>query len=102
MAFDESERDDLLDRLVEEFTARLRRGERPALKDYTDRHPDLANEIRELFPALANVEKVAGNALDDAQTPPPAGPRLSEIVDYRIVREIGHGGMRVRRPTGSS
>ena len=41
MAFDESERDDLLDRLVEEFAARLRRGERPALKEYADRFPEL-------------------------------------------------------------
>ena len=57
MAFDESERDDLLDRLVEEFAARLRRGERPALKEYTDRYPDLADEIRELFPAMVEVEQ---------------------------------------------
>ncbi len=57
MAFDESERDDLLDRLVEEFAARLRRGERPALKEYADRYPELADEIRELFPAMVEVEQ---------------------------------------------
>ena len=57
MAFEEADRDDLLDRLVEEFAARLRRGERPALKDYMDRYPELADEIRELFPAMVQVEK---------------------------------------------
>ena len=57
MAFDDSERDDLLDRLVEEFAARLRRGERPALKEYADRYPELADEIRELFPAMVQVEQ---------------------------------------------
>jgi WD40 repeat protein len=97
MAFDESERDDLLDRLVEEFAARLRRGERPALKEYADRHPELADEIRELFPAMVEVEqaKEICHDWDEAErsgastsTPPP--PQMG---DYRIVREIGRGGM---------
>src|SRR5215470_17837391 len=99
MAFDESERDDLLDRLVEEFAARLRRGDRPAVKEYTDRFPDLADEIRELFPAMVQVEKAkeicqdwdeAERADASASTPPPA-----RVGDYRIVREIGRGGMGV-------
>ena len=99
MAFDESERDDLLDRLVEEFAARLRRGERPALKEYADRYPELADEIRELFPAMVEVEqaKEICHDWDEAEradasnsTPPPA-----QMGDYRIVREIGRGGMGV-------
>ena len=32
--------------LAEEFADRYRRGERPALSEYTDRHPDLADRIR--------------------------------------------------------
>ncbi len=97
MAFDESERDDLLDRLVEDFAARLRRGERPALKEYADRHPELADEIRELFPAMVEVEQAkeichdwdeAERADASTSTPPPA-----QVGDYRIVREIGRGGM---------
>jgi eukaryotic-like serine/threonine-protein kinase len=97
MAFDDSERDDLLDRLVEEFAARLRRGERPALKEYADRYPELADEIRELFPAMVEVEQAkeichdwdeAERADASTSTPPPA-----QVGDYRIVREIGRGGM---------
>ena len=30
---------DLLDRLADSFAERYRRGERPSLKDYTDRYP---------------------------------------------------------------
>ena len=52
MSISESEQYDLLDRLAEEFAARFRRGERPALKEYIDRYPELAEEIRELFPAM--------------------------------------------------
>ena len=45
--------------LAEEFLDRYRRGERPPLKEYIDRHPELADEIRELFPALAMMEQIA-------------------------------------------
>jgi hypothetical protein len=58
MSTSDSEQYNLLDQLAEEFAARFRRGERPALKEYTDRYPELAAEIRELFPALIKVEQV--------------------------------------------
>jgi eukaryotic-like serine/threonine-protein kinase len=95
MAFDESERDDLLDRLVEEFAARLRRGERPALKEFAERYPELADEIHEVFPAMAQVEQAKElyrdrDEADEAGSAPP-----SQVGDYRIVREIGRGGMGV-------
>ena len=57
MSNSESEQYDLLDRLAEEFADRFRRGERPALKEYTDRYPELADDIRELFPAMVKVER---------------------------------------------
>jgi hypothetical protein len=46
---------EVLDQLAEEFAERFRRGERPALKEYLDRYPELAAEIRELFPAMVHV-----------------------------------------------
>ncbi len=58
MATDSSERFVLLNRLGEEFAERYRRGERPSLQEYIDRHPDLADDIREFFPAM--VETGAG------------------------------------------
>jgi serine/threonine protein kinase/Flp pilus assembly protein TadD len=79
---------------VDEFLARYRRGERPALTEYTARHPELAEQIRELFPGLAMLEDVrpepqtAADAARDAAFP----RRLGE---YRLVREIGRGGMGV-------
>ena len=52
---------------------RYRRGERPALAEYTDRYPELADEIRELFPAL--VDDGAARARRRASRPArsPAG-----------------------------
>ena len=47
-----------LDRLAEEFVARFRDGERPSLTEYVERHPDLAEDIREVFPALVEMEQL--------------------------------------------
>jgi eukaryotic-like serine/threonine-protein kinase len=84
------------DELAEEFAERHRRGERPSLEEYVERCPDLAQEIREMFPALVEVEQVEGDARDNAlHQQQPAVPPLRELGDYRIMREIGHGGMGV-------
>ena len=45
--------------LAEEFLQRHRRGERPSLKEYIDLHPEVAAEIREVFPAMALMENMA-------------------------------------------
>ena len=75
MSSPESEQYHLLDQLAEEFAARFRRGERPSLKEYTDRYPDLADDIRELFPALVKVEQIdEGHFNDDVTTVGPAAP----------------------------
>jgi WD40 repeat protein len=83
------------DELAEEFAERYRRGEKPSLQEYIDRCPDLAPEIREMFPALAEVERVEGDARADNFQPTPPASALSELRDYRIVRKIGRGGMGV-------
>ena len=46
------------DELAEEFAERYRRGERPSVQEYVDRLPEMADEIREMFPALVEVEQV--------------------------------------------
>ena len=86
--------------LAEEFLERYRQGHRPSLKDYIDRHPSLADEIREVFPAMAMMEKIAlaDESLADDPTgavAQPKAPPLEQLGDYRILREIGRGGMGV-------
>jgi tetratricopeptide (TPR) repeat protein len=94
MADSSSGRDVLLNQLADAFAARYRRGERPALAEYVAKYPELADDIRDLFPALAGMEQVKE---DRQEVEPPAGalPRLEQLGDYRIGREIGHGGMGV-------
>src|SRR5262245_7401255 len=87
--------------LAEEFIDRYRKGERPPLKEYIDRHPEFAAEIKEVFPAMAMMENiaVADSSLegDEPEKKPakPAEVALKQLGDYRIIREIGHGGMGV-------
>jgi serine/threonine protein kinase/WD40 repeat protein len=90
---------DLLNDLAHEFAERYRRGERPSLNEYADRHPELAGEIRELFPTLVMIEQF-GSGVDSARSgasrrPPCDIPVPESLGDYRILREIGRGGMGV-------
>jgi WD40 repeat protein/serine/threonine protein kinase len=85
----------LLDRLAEEFAERYRKGERPALQEYLDRYPELADELRELLPAMAQIEQVKEDAGDPGGACGPAAPPLRQLGDYHILREVGHGGMGV-------
>src|SRR5262249_5082499 len=55
---DTSSGPNLLNDLAHEFAERYRHGERPSLTEYAERHPELADQIRDLFPALAVMEEV--------------------------------------------
>jgi serine/threonine protein kinase len=83
--------------LAEEFLDRYRVGERPALKEYIDRHPELAAEIREVFPAMAMMEHIAlaDETIDADQNGISTMPHLEQLGDYRVLREVGRGGMGV-------
>ncbi|MDM8007352.1 MAG: protein kinase [Phycisphaerae bacterium] len=93
MSENNSERDPL-EELAAEFTERCRRGEQPSVEEYAQRHPELAADIRELFSMIVQVEhaKTTGTG----QPPPgPAGtqPAPRQLGDFRIIRELGRGGM---------
>jgi hypothetical protein len=81
-----------VEELAEEFIARYRRGERPALSEYTARRPDLSEQIRDLFPALVMMEDVRPVEGETAADRDPL-PVLDQVGDFRIIREIGRGGM---------
>jgi eukaryotic-like serine/threonine-protein kinase len=86
--------------LAEEFLDRCRKGERPSFQEYIDRHPELAAEIKEVFPAMAMMENIAvaesSLAGDEAgKTAKQTEIALKQLGDYRLIRVIGHGGMGV-------
>src|SRR6478672_11174670 len=90
-----SDERDPVERLAEEFVARHRRGERPSPVEYAERHPQWAGRIHALFPALLLMEHHKLGVSEPGGSPEEiggAGP-LKELGDYRIIREVGRGGM---------
>jgi eukaryotic-like serine/threonine-protein kinase len=86
--------------VAESFLERFRAGERPSIEELAARHPELADQIRELLPALVTVERDL--SLDDDSTssgahkaPAPSPSKDRRLGDYHILREVGRGGMGV-------
>lgn len=82
---------DPVDVLAEEFADLLRRGEHPSVSAYAAAHPDHAEQLNELLPAVAQME-----LLKRFRSPATADKSLPDrLGDFRIVRELGRGGMGV-------
>ena len=91
--------------MVAEITDRLQNGEKVDAQEYAARHPEWAERLRDLLPAL-EVMAQFGNSVAGASGPPFGGFSGNQgldraellrgtLGDFRIIREIGHGGMGV-------
>ena len=79
--------------LAGEFAERYRLGQRPSISEYTERYPELADQIRELFPALVVMEELGSVEGPSAVTAPSLGKVPEQLGDFRLLREVGRGGM---------
>jgi hypothetical protein len=86
-----------VEELADEFLRRQRGGERPTLEEYCRRHPELADEIREVFPVLIRMEDLRSDGPEESTggMAVHTATRLERLGDYRILREVGRGGMEV-------
>jgi serine/threonine protein kinase/WD40 repeat protein/Tfp pilus assembly protein PilF len=84
--------------LIEELSARLEAGEPTDLSRYLKDHPEHAAELRRLFPALQLLADFSRSGTARAPLPTGDGPEFPaarDLGDFRILREIGRGGMGV-------
>jgi tetratricopeptide (TPR) repeat protein len=90
--------DPVLAKLVDEITDRLQAGDAVDLEEYAARHPERAEELRRLLPALEMLA-AAGSGRDGAGPLPAAEdgsvPLRGLLGDFRLLREVGRGGMGV-------
>lgn len=85
---------DPIDALAEEFVARHRAGDSPSVEEYQANHPDLAEDIADLFPTLLLMEGLKVPSGSASSGLPIAGKwDIETIGDFHVVREIGRGGM---------
>jgi serine/threonine protein kinase len=85
---------DPFDRVAEDFIERCRRGESPSIGEYEARYPEHAHRIRDLLPSVAMMEQLKRRqrAAREAEAEPVAS-EPDRLGDYRILRELGRGGM---------
>ena len=80
-------------KLVNEFTQRMESGDNPTIEEYCKKHPDLAEEIADLLPTVIELE-----VMQSGPTQPSIPLELElpdQVGDYKIIGEIGRGGMGV-------
>ena len=85
-----------VEQLAEDFASRLRNGETPSLDEYAAAYPDMKEEIEALFPTIAALEGLRRKKERPADGRASLGAaKLRQLGDFRILREIGRGGMGV-------
>jgi len=94
---DETVDQDPVDTLAAEFVERQRNGEFPSIETYAEQYPQYADDIRELFPMIAQLERLKAQKSGSSNGRAASGlpMTLTQLGDFRIIREVGRGGMGV-------
>ena len=86
------------DAILEAFSNECRAGKTPSIKAYIKKYPQHKADIKSLFPSVQWMEQLKDAEQDErAEISQTAGSSQNSqtVDDYKIVREIGRGGMGV-------
>jgi serine/threonine protein kinase/WD40 repeat protein len=88
---------DQLEILAEQFLDRIRGGEQPPVSEFLALAPDRKTELEQILSALLFVEDVRkdpdATSVSAAAGSPVDRPAVERLGDFRILRELGRGGM---------
>src|SRR3954468_13335908 len=91
--------DELLGDLIDQVSRKLEAGEPVDLDAFIAAHPERAEALRLVLPALAVLadlgRSAAGERRADLEASDAPDSPLGELGDFRILREVGRGGMGV-------
>ncbi len=74
-----------LDLIAEEFASAVRRGDAPSVEEFIARYPGAPDDLRTLLQSVAMLEGMKERGSES--------PLIRQLDDYKILREIGRGGM---------
>ncbi len=82
-----------LDRIAEEFSQAIRRGEQPSIDVLVAKYHDPSGQLRSLLNSIAMIEGLKQQASNSSAAAHSESLEIEQLDDYTIVREIGRGGM---------
>src|SRR5262249_10457103 len=83
---------DPFDGVAGEFADGCGRGESPSIGEYEARYPEHAERIRRLLPTVAMMEQLKQGS-QQSRGKEPARPLPERLGEFRVLRELGRGGM---------
>ncbi|MEY4672567.1 MAG: Serine/threonine-protein kinase PrkC [Planctomycetota bacterium] len=86
---------DPVDALAQDFLAGVRQGGSADVAAFCAAHPQHAEALAAVLPMLLALEQAKARRSSTTGTAPLAVPALQRLGEYRIVREVGRGGMGV-------
>ena len=93
---DEESARDPLEIALTDFTEAQRQGLNPSNEEFAKRYPALADQIRELFPLVDNLERwKTDKEVECLRRNVPREFSFDRLGEYQLARELGRGGMGV-------
>jgi serine/threonine protein kinase len=96
---DKDASEQLLDSIVDEFTRQIRAGVEPSVADFQKQYPQLHCQLGELLGSIAMIEQLKSTSAESQDKSKSRDridfPMPDKIGEYKIVSELGRGGMGV-------